>query len=207
MSRIRVLSSQLTMPTYITLVRLCVAPVILPFLCVFLLPFNNIVLNGFVLAVFVVFSLTDLLDGFLARQYNQESTLGKILDPIADKFLVCSSLIGLLAAGKIFFLWVIILIGRDLFMMGLRQIASQYQYDLPVSSWGKVRTTVLMTYIGCLIANPYQHMPFKQAFWWHSVELILLAASLLLTLWSAYTYYSVFLQKFIKQHLDQSPSL
>jgi cardiolipin synthase len=188
----RIILKQLTIPTCITLVRLCAAPLILPLLFVCLLPFNNLIVNGCVLVLFAVFSLTDLLDGFLARYYCQESALGRALDPIADKFLFYSCFVGLLAAGKIFFLWVIIFIGRDFLVMGLRYIALQHSYDLVVSSWGKLRTAVVMMYIGFLILNPYHQLPMNQAPCWYGLEIILLILSLLLTLWSAYAYYSVF---------------
>jgi CDP-diacylglycerol---glycerol-3-phosphate 3-phosphatidyltransferase len=199
MSRVSAISNQLTVPTYVTLVRLCVAPLVLPALFAFFLPYNNIAINGSILALFILFSLTDLIDGFLARHYYQESELGKALDPIADKFLFYSCFIGLLAADKIFFLWVIIFIGRDLFMMGLRQIALQYTFDIAVSSWGKIRTVVVMSYIGALVLNPYQQVPFTEAPWWHGVEYLLLVVSLFLTVWSAYRYYTVFVQEFAKR--------
>jgi cardiolipin synthase len=193
------ISEQFTVPTYITLVRLCAAPLILPTLFVYLLPFNSVVLNGILLLLFISFSLTDFLDGFLARHYHQESELGRVLDPIADKFLMYSSFVGLLAAHKIFFLWVVIFIGRDFFMMGLRQIASQYHFDIAVSQWGKVRTVMVMIYVGFVIANPYQDLLVMQAPWWHCGEWILLTIALLLTLWSAYGYYVVFVKELLKR--------
>ncbi len=186
----------ITVPTYITLLRLCAAPLVLPILFVTLLPFNHIVLNGVLAILFVLFSFTDFLDGFLARRYQQESKLGKALDPIADKFLIYSSLVGLLAAEKIFFFWVVVLIGRDLFMMGLRQIASQYAIQVPVSQWGKARTVVLMAYITFLIANPYQAFSIAQAPWWKGIELLLLCVALVLTLWSVKNYTEAFLKEY-----------
>jgi CDP-diacylglycerol---glycerol-3-phosphate 3-phosphatidyltransferase len=193
------ISEQLTIPTYMTLARLCGAPIILPLLFVYLLPFNNVFINGFILILFVIFSLTDFLDGFLARRYFQETELGKVLDPIADKFLMYSSFVGLLAAHKIFFLWVIIFIGRDFFIMGLRQIASKYQFEITVSQWGKVRTALVMVYVGFVIANPYQQLPLLQAPWWHGIEATLLLVSLMLTIWSAYSYYCVFIKELLSR--------
>lgn len=187
----------ITIPTYFTLIRLCAAPLILPIFFVALLPYNNIVINTFLAILFALFSFTDFLDGFLARYYHQETALGKTLDPIADKFLIFSSLIGLLVAQKIFFLWVLIFIGRDLFMMGLRQIALQYTVQVPVSVWGKVRTCVLMMYITFLIITPYKAYSWAEASWWHSIETILLVASLFLTIWSAKEYMHFFLATYI----------
>lgn len=190
----------LTLPTYITLVRLCVAPLILPILCAYLLPLNNITLNWLVCGVFAFFCLTDFVDGFLARYYYQETDLGKALDPIADKFLLYASLIGLLAAGKIFFMWVVLLIGRDFFMMGLRQVALQYSFDIKVSILGKLRTTIVMLYIGFLMVHPYKETPILHAVWWHTVEWALLLLSLLLTVWSMYSYYIFFVQTYNKRY-------
>jgi CDP-diacylglycerol--glycerol-3-phosphate 3-phosphatidyltransferase len=158
------------------------------------------------LFLFILFALTDLVDGFLARYYKQESNLGKALDPIADKFLIYSCLIGLLAAGKIFFLWVIIFIGRDFFMMGLRQIALQNKFDLAVSWLGKIRTAILMIYIGFLIIHPYKHVSIMEAIWWHITEYLLLFISLLLTIWSMYSYYIIFMQEYTKR-FNQLPQV
>jgi len=189
----------ITIPTYLTLFRLIAAPIILPILFVGLLPYNHIIVNSFLALLFIAFALTDFFDGFLARYYHQESALGKMLDPIADKFLIFSSLIGLLAAQKIFFLWVLIFIGRDLFIMGLRQIGLQHMIEVPVSAWGKARTAVLMMYIAFLILNPYALLPWSQAPWWHSIESVLLITALFLTIWSAkkyaYSFFSEYLAK------------
>jgi CDP-diacylglycerol--glycerol-3-phosphate 3-phosphatidyltransferase len=113
----------LNLPILLTLSRLILSPLLLPVLLVYLLPFNNIFINSFLGFLFFLFSITDFFDGYFARRYKQETQVGKLLDPIADKFLLYSTLIGLLAADKIFFYWVIIIIGREFFVMGLRQIA------------------------------------------------------------------------------------
>lgn len=189
----------ITVPTYLTLARLCAAPLVLPILFVALLPLNIFFVNCFLALVFVLFSLTDFLDGFLARQYHQESKLGKILDPIADKFLIYSTLVGLLAAHKIFFFWVIIFIGRDLFMMGLRYISLQYDLSIPVSQWGKVRTAMMMVYITFVIANPYQKLAFSKALWWKWGEFFLLLGALGFTVWSAKLYTEEFIHRYLEK--------
>src|SRR5690606_3086491 len=134
----------ISFPLFLTLIRLILSPIILPFLFVYLLPLNYVLINIFLAIVFILFSLTDFFDGYIARKYHQESSLGRLLDPIADKFLIFSVLISLLAAGKIFFYWVIILIGREIFIMGLRQLALEYAITIPVSWAGKVKTAIQM---------------------------------------------------------------
>ena len=187
----------ITLPTYLTLIRLCAAPLVLPFFFVLLLPYNSFVINMLLMILFGLFSFTDFLDGFLARYYRQESLLGTLLDPIADKFLIFSSLIALLVVKKIFFLWVLIFIGRDLFMMGLRQIGAEHSINVSVSFWGKARTCALIFYIAFLILNPYAFVPWSQAPWWHSLEFILLLAALGLTIWSAKLYTQAFLTHYM----------
>src|ERR1700722_2587731 len=127
-------------PTILTLIRLILSPLVLPVLFVYLLPYNNIYINILLALLFIAFSLTDFLDGYLARKYSQETALGSVLDPIADKFLVYSTLLALAVVNKLFFFWVVLLIGREFFMMGLRQVALENNFSVKVSSLGKTKT-------------------------------------------------------------------
>lgn len=183
-----------TVPNALTLLRLIGSPLILPLLFAYLLPFDSLILNICLSIVFIFFSGTDFFDGYLARKHGQVSPLGSILDPIADKFLVYSSLIGILAAGKIYFYWVIWFIGREFFVMGLRHIAVERGVSLPVSFWAKVKTALQMTLIVFLILNPYQHLSWGEAPWWHVIELILLICTLVVSFWTAYFYYQDFIK-------------
>ena len=120
-----------------------------------------------------------------------------MLDPIADKFLLHSSLIGLLAAGKILFLWVLAFICRDLCMMGLRQIAAEKSFAIPVSRWGKVRTVLVMFYITLAIANPAKGvLTWSEAPYWYGAEYGALALALLLNWWSLKRYYLYFIERY-----------
>jgi len=186
----------ITFPTLLTLVRLVVSPIILPLLLVYGLPLELLWVNGTLAAIFVFFSLTDFFDGYLARRLKQESALGKALDPLADKFLVYSTLVALLAIHKIYFYWVVILIGRDFFMMGLRQIALEHNFSVSVSGLGKIKTAVLLIYLTMAILNPYQGL-WDEHPWWNGVETMLLAATLVLAIWSAKKYYSAFIKQFM----------
>lgn len=187
--------------TIFTLIRLIASPLILPLLLVYFLPYNNMIINAVLAFLFVALSFTDFLDGYFARKYNQTSQLGAALDHIADKFLTTSTLIALLTVHKIYFFWVIIFIGRDLFIMGLRLIALEHGFTVPVGYIGKLKTASMMALITWIILNPYQQDPGSTGHIWQQIELILLATSILLTLLSAYGYIRVFIQKFIQQEL------
>jgi len=143
---------------------------------------------------FIVLGLTDFFDGYLARKYNQETVLGKALDPLADKFLFFSSLVALVTLHKLYFYWAILLIGREFFIMGLRIIALEQAFDIPVSALGKIKTFFQFLYITVIILN---FSIFKnQIFLGLSVEELLLVGSLLFSLGSAYGYFLSFIKKF-----------
>lgn len=144
----------------------------------------------------MAFSLTDFFDGFLARRYHLESALGAMLDPIADKFLFYSVLVALLAAHKIYFYWVIILIGRELFMMSLRQLALENNFSISVSSLGKIKTALQMVCLAFIIVNPYQKMGLMGAWGWNGGELLLLLVTTFLSVWSAYRYFQLFVDRY-----------
>ncbi len=174
-------------PILLTLVRLVLSPVLLPVLIVYALPLNVFFLNAGLATLFVAFALTDFFDGYLARRFGMETALGKLLDPIADKFLVYSCLIALLAAERIFFAWVLILIGRELFVMGVRMVALEHGVAMPVSFLAKLKTAAHLCYIAFVILNPYHAQALWQS-WWNVTEALLLALSVLLAVWSATQY-------------------
>jgi CDP-diacylglycerol--glycerol-3-phosphate 3-phosphatidyltransferase len=182
----------LTFPNILTLVRLIISPIVIPFLMVYLLPFNIFFINFSLAILFLLFGLTDFFDGYYARKWGQVTQLGAMLDPIADKFLLCATLISLIAAQKIYFYWVIILIGREFFVMGLRYIASERRIDLPVSWLAKIKTGVEIFYIAFVIGYiPSEHMGL-----FHSCNMLyygLLWSTLGLSLFTAYRYYIYFI--------------
>lgn len=175
-------------PTFLTLTRLIVSTFIFPFIVVYLLPYNVWWLNGIVATVFVALCLTDFFDGYYARMYGKETDIGQTLDPIADKFLVYATLISLLAIHKIYFYWVILLIGREIFMMGLRIVALERHLLVTVSCFGKMKTVVQMLLLSFLMVNPYQGVPFKQAPIAHKIEWALLAITIMISFFSAAVY-------------------
>ena len=107
----------------------------------------------FALAVFAVASLTDLLDGKIARKYNLITNFGKFMDPLADKLLVCSALICLTAMGRIPAWIVIVIISREFVISGFRLIASDNGKVIAASVWGKFKTTFQMAMVILMIAN------------------------------------------------------
>lgn len=173
----------------LTLVRLIIAPLLLPILLVNFLPFNDPSTNWLLALCFFAFGLTDFLDGYLARKFKQETMLGRILDPMADKFLVYSVLIALLAVGKIYFYWVLLFIGREFFVMGLRHIALENNLSLSVSFLAKLKTCAQIAYLTIVIANTDSSLGVAQSLWWNGTESLLLMLSLFLSLFSALKYY------------------
>ena len=105
------------------------------------------------LAIFVIASLTDLLDGKIARKYNLITNFGKFMDPLADKLLVCSAMICLTAMGRIPAWIVIIIIAREFVISGFRLIASDNGRVIAASWWGKFKTTFQMVMVILMIAN------------------------------------------------------
>ncbi len=184
---------RITFPTLLTLVRLIFSPLFLPLLLVAFLPADSFVINAALALLFFALSLTDFFDGYLARKYKQESVMGKFLDPLADKFLVFSTLIALLAVGKIFFYWVIVLIGREFFVLGLRAFAAENNLEATVSWRGKVKTFAQLGYVTVAISNPYHHQSWREAIIYNGIEWIFLVLALILSWWSAYHYYKAFL--------------
>lgn len=189
------------LPNWLTIIRLVVSPLTLPLLLVYFLPHNNVWLNSGLAFLFVLFGLTDFFDGYLARRLDQETSLGKMLDPIADKFLVYSTLVALLAAGKIFFYWVIIFIGREFFVMGLRAIALEHNLSVPVSLLGKIKTFFQMILLTWIIVNPYQKLGLHSHPIWNGGELFLLIMTLALSVISAKHYYTAFINAYMTQQL------
>jgi len=197
---------KLNVPTTLTLIRLVLSPLILPVLLVNFLPYNSLLINICMALVFVGFSLTDFFDGYLARKNGQETALGTILDPIADKFLFYSTLIALLVAHKIFFFWVVILIGREFFMMGLRQVALEHHFSVPVSAFGKYKTALQMSCLTFIILNPYHAAgySFQGLGLWNVIESVLLFLTISFSVVSAKTYFDNFMRQFNRLALYQN---
>lgn len=105
------------------------------------------------LVIFVVASLTDLLDGKIARKYNLVTNFGKFMDPLADKLLVCAAMICLVEMGRLQAWIVIIIMSREFIISGFRTVAADNGRVIAASYWGKFKTTFQMIMIIMLIIN------------------------------------------------------
>lgn len=105
------------------------------------------------LVLFCVASLTDLLDGKIARKYNLVTNFGKFMDPLADKLLVCSAMICMIETGKLASWFVIIIIAREFIISGFRLVASDNGIVIAASYWGKFKTVFQMAMIIVMILN------------------------------------------------------
>ena len=133
------------------------------------------------MAIFIVASLTDLLDGKIARKYNLVTNFGKFMDPLADKLLVCSAMICLIQTGQLAAWIVVIIIAREFIISGFRLIASDNGVVIAASYWGKFKTTFQMLMVIVLILNI--QMPFFQI-----LGVILTYVALILTVVSLIDY-------------------
>lgn len=129
------------------------------------------------LAIFVIASLTDLLDGKIARKYNLITNFGKFMDPMADKLLVCAALICLVEIGRIPSWIVIVIISREFIISGFRLIASDNGRVLAASYWGKFKTTFQMIMVCLMLANIEQLQILTTIIMW--IALVLTIVSLL----------------------------
>ncbi len=140
----------MNLPNKLTIFRV----ILIPFFVFFMLfeP-EEMVFRIIAEVIFCVASITDLLDGQIARKHNLVTNFGKFMDPLADKLLVCSALICLVANGQIDAWIVIIIIAREFIISGLRLIASDKGVVIAASWWGKWKTTFQMIMIIVLIMN------------------------------------------------------
>lgn len=139
----------MNLPNKLTLFRV----VLIPFFVLFMLVDITAYDKWIALVIFIIASLTDLLDGKIARKYNLVTNFGKFMDPLADKLLVCSALICLVALVKIPAWIVIIIIAREFIISGFRLIASDNGVVIAASYWGKFKTTFQMVMICLMIAD------------------------------------------------------
>ena len=175
------------LPNSVTMLRIAVVPVL------FLIPtaWGQTQSGSRVMAwAFILAALSDILDGWLARRRGGErvTRVGKLLDPLADKLLVSTALIMLVACGRVS-PWavgmVVVIVGRELAVTGLRGIASSDGHVLGASWQGKLKSLVQNFSVGALLFHyPTIGLPA------HDLGLTLLGAATALTLWSGYVYFA-----------------
>ena len=139
----------MNLPNKLTILRVAMIPFFLVFLLLESIPHNNL----WALIVFILASLTDMLDGKIARKRGLVTDFGKFMDPLADKLLVCSALICFVELDKLPAWMVIIIIAREFIISGFRLVASDNGIVIAASWWGKSKTISQMIMIILLIAD------------------------------------------------------
>jgi CDP-diacylglycerol--glycerol-3-phosphate 3-phosphatidyltransferase/cardiolipin synthase len=174
-------------PNYLTIGRIIIVPV---FVITFYLPgfYGDII----PFALFLIASFTDFLDGLLARMYKEESELGELLDPIADKIIVATALILLVMNGTIQnyeVIAAIIILTREILVSGLREFLAKEQIKLPVSNLSKMKTFLQMFAIAILLTGETGNKIVNfQDYNAQTIGIILLWLSAFITLYTGYEY-------------------
>lgn len=168
---------KMNLPNKLTILRV----LMIPFFVLFMLADITGESDKYIAAaIFIIASLTDLLDGKIARKYNLVTNFGKFMDPLADKLLVCAAMICLVEMGRLAAWIVIVIISREFIISGFRLIASDNGVVIAASYWGKFKTVFQMAMIIVLIFN------FGGVF--ETVETALIWISLILTVVSLIDY-------------------
>ena len=173
----------LTIPTALTWTRIAAIPLLM---AVFYMPLAEQTQNLVAALMFIIFAMTDWFDGYLARKLNQTSAFGAFLDPVADKFLVCASVLVLVHLQRADVFAALIIIGREIAISALREWMAQIgaSRSVAVHMIGKLKTTVQMTAIPFLLFNGQLFGLIDTRFWGN----ILLWLAVVLTVWSMVYY-------------------
>ena len=176
-------------PNLLTFFRIALIPVL-----VLLLLSPSELLSILSVVVFSIASITDWLDGYLARKMNIVTNLGKFLDPIADKLLIAAALVMLVGLGRVPAWMVVVIIGREIAVTGLRSIASSEGIIIAASELGKGKMILqISALIGLLFHYQYLGIDF------HAVGMMLLWVALALTAWSGFDYFYKFMKVILKE--------
>jgi len=174
-------------PNQLTLYRIFTIPLIVVFML-----FTNRFCTFMAALLFSTAAITDYMDGYLARTRGLETNFGKIIDPLADKLLVCSSLIMLTSHNWVPAWMVCIIISREIAMTVLRNVADQHQEDVSASWLGKYKTGFqIAAIIPLMIHYTYFGVNF------HAIGTFFLWGALVFTLWSGVDYFKKF-QKYLE---------
>ncbi|MCC8127169.1 MAG: CDP-diacylglycerol--glycerol-3-phosphate 3-phosphatidyltransferase [Clostridiales bacterium] len=165
----------MNLPNKLTTLRV----ILIPFFVFFLLAEGGTsrMFRYVAVTIFIVASLTDLLDGKIARRYNLVTNFGKFMDPLADKLLVCSALICLTELGQLAAWMTIIIVSREFIISGFRLVAAEQGIVIAASYWGKFKTTFQMIAVILMIIDiPLLSMATTVCTW---IALILTVVSLI----------------------------
>ena len=187
----------MNLPNKLTIFRICMVPVFLVLLCVPQIgeAMGETALLITTAAVFAVTSLTDMIDGKIARKYNLITDFGKFMDPLADKFLVMAAMLGILVKFddlRPVFVWAAaVVIFREFAVTSLRLVCAQKAGKVIAAAWlGKVKTTTQMICIVCILLEPL--IPVSIFSEKHLLSYITIAVMTVMTLWSGIDYLRVY---------------
>jgi cardiolipin synthase (CMP-forming) len=189
-------SRTLALPNLLTYGRIAAVPVVVALMFSYSILDGGLWLRWVALAVFIGAGITDVLDGYFARMYGQQSSLGRMLDPIADKLLVSSCLL-MLAAEETIRGWsllaAVIILCREILVSGLREYLAELRVSVPVSRLAKWKTTWQLVAVGFLIAGDAgdkvaSELMKQEVLIITNIGLALLWLSALVTLYTGYDY-------------------
>ena len=183
----------MNLPNKLTMFRILMVPVFLVLLCVPAMEglMGRTALLIVTAAVFAVTSLTDMIDGKIARKYNLITDFGKFMDPLADKFLVMAAMLGILVKFddlRTVFVWcAAVVIFREFAVTSLRLVCAQKAGKVIAAAWlGKVKTTTQMICIVCVLLEPLIPVPLFSEY--HLLSYVTAAVMTVMTLWSGIDY-------------------
>lgn len=177
------------LPNFLTMGRLILVPPI-----VILLFFPGRFPSAVAGLIFLVASITDYFDGFIARRFKLESSFGRFLDPIADKVLVCAALVMLISLDRVSAWIVMLIITREIGVSALRAISKTWDTSLKVSPVGKLKTVFQFSTIVPLIIHYEYKLLIPIDF--HLIGTVLLYVALILTWWSGLDYFVKFYREY-----------
>ena len=194
--KLRPLREEITdLPNLITLTRIALIPLVLVWI-------DNYSprLSALSCVVFLVAALSDALDGYLARRLGLVTVVGKFLDPLADKLIVLSTLVMLVAVDRAPAWLVIVLMARELAVTGLRAIASQEGFVIAAGARGKAKTALQLVGIAFLLVHfEYDILLFDYSLDFQEVGIYLLYVSLVMSVLSGYEYFKFFVEAASRQ--------
>jgi cardiolipin synthase len=191
--------SSLSLPNILTCARIIAIPVVIGCIYAQAIMDGPLWLRWVALAVFIAAAITDYLDGYYARIWNQHSAFGRMLDPIADKLLVASCLLMLAADGIIhgWTLWAaIVILCREILVSGLREYLAGLRVSVPVTKLAKWKTTVQLIAIGFLLAGEAgdEVVPVVT-----QIGLVLLWVSAIFTIYTGWDYFRAGFRHLVKE--------
>ncbi len=163
----------MNLPNKLTLLRIALIPI-----------FIIVLMNGYYeisAVIFIVASLTDALDGYIARKHSLITNFGKIMDPLADKLLVTAAFVCLVQLGDVAAWMVIIILARELTITGLRAVAASEGIVIAAANSGKLKTILQMLSVVALLFKNYPfslwHIPFADALLWAAVVMTIVSGA------------------------------